>query len=207
MKDDSVEDILGPIDSQDYKMVAVVEEWQRQDKSVENWIYIGADPDTPWRAKVGLTTGNLGTRAGCHGNPEYDILHAFKIKEGVPPEKVKEIETQIHESLEGEYHRYPHRRSDKPSEWFKVPAIDAVQVVGNILLEKHSWQTHWFHCHDRGEDVINSWKNEKLSKELSGENTEGLTRAPYKATDNNNPTVSAECFMPGGCGRDCECWD
>ena len=108
----------------------------------------------------------------------------------MPPWKLKEIETQIHESLEAEFYRYPHRRSNLPSEWFQVKPIDAVRIVGDLLLEKHSFETQWFHCHDRGEDVISSWHNKKLSRELSGENAEGLARAPYRHTDNNNPPLS-----------------
>jgi hypothetical protein len=47
-------------------------------------------------------------------------------------------------------------------------------------------------------DVINGWQNDKVLNNQS--------RKPFSVTDVSNPLVSAECYMPGGCGEECDCW-
>lgn len=47
----------------DYKTEKLEQEQIRQENSNENWIYIGTDTQRPNIAKIGLTTGKLGTRA------------------------------------------------------------------------------------------------------------------------------------------------
>jgi hypothetical protein len=92
-------------DYDDYKMAWCERERLRQENSINGWIYIGLDTRFNNMAKIGLTTGQLGTRASGSQNPFYVLLCAFKIKEGVAPEKVAEIEGAVINLLSQRYER------------------------------------------------------------------------------------------------------
>lgn len=200
--DDEIGEVLGYLDSQNYKMKEGVEDTLRQIYSVENWIYIGADPDTPWRSKVGMTSGQLNTRDSSPHNPEYGLYHAFKVKEGIADKDVRDIEREIHRFLGSRYFRYRHRESNRESEWFGVPPASAVIIVRGLLTDEFNDLLSGHYCDVHEIFFPNEWHNIRLANELAGQNSEGLRRPPYKATNNNAPV----CLNPTGCGEVCKCY-
>ncbi|WP_318482265.1 GIY-YIG nuclease family protein [Photobacterium leiognathi] len=183
----------------DYKTEWVEQERLRQENSTENWIYIGTDTQRPNMAKIGLTTGLLGTRASGSQNPFYTLYCAFKIKDGVDSKKVSEIEDSVKAFLSRLYECIPHETSGRRSEWFYVTPMEMRGLVHDFLYENFSWEMHCYHCNIRDVGVIYSWENAKLIG--------GFSRAPYQAQDLSSPPVDPNCYMPGGCGEDCDCWD
>ncbi len=186
-------------DHDDYKMAWCERERLRQGNSINGWIYIGLDTRFNNMAKIGLTTGKLGTRASGSQNPFYVLLCAFKIKEGVAPEKVAEIEGAVINLLSQHYERIPHQTSGRPSEWFYVNPLVMREVVHDFLYDKYSWDMYSYHCSERDIGVIYSWENKHF--------LHGAYRSPYQANDLSSPPVDPACYMPGGCGANCDCWD
>ena len=186
-------------DYDDYKTAWCEHERLRQEKSINGWIYIGIDTRHKDMAKIGLTTGQLGTRASGSQNPFYSLLCAFKIKEGVAAKRVSEIEASTIQFLSQRYERINHTTTNRPSEWFYANPDEIRMVVHDFLYEHYSWEMHSYYCTVREVGVIYSWKNNKL---LFGE-----SRNPYQANDLSSPPVDSACYMPGGCGSDCDCWD
>ncbi|WP_370203486.1 GIY-YIG nuclease family protein [Alloalcanivorax venustensis] len=186
-------------DYDDYKVASCEWERLRQKNSINGWIYVGLDTRYDNMAKIGFTTGQLGTRASGSQNPFYALLYAFKIKEGVTPVKVGEIESAVIALLCQYYERIRHKNSGRLSEWFYVNPCEMSRLVHDFLYEKYSGEMYCCHCFDRDIGVIFSWENKKL---LSG-----APRNPYQANDLSSPPVDFACYMPGGCGADCNCWD
>ncbi|UTW48074.1 GIY-YIG nuclease family protein [Bacterioplanoides sp. SCSIO 12839] len=183
----------------DYKMEWLENERLRQENSTENWIYIGVDTQRPNMAKIGLTTGSLGTRASGSQNPFYTLLCAFKIKDGVHPKRVAAIEDSVKDLLSKLYSCIPHETSGRKSEWFYVSPLKMRELVYDFLYQNFNLEMHCYHCNERDIGVIYSWENSKL--------LQGTSRPPYQANDLSDPPVDPNCFMPGGCGEDCDCWD
>lgn len=183
----------------DYKAEWLEQERIKQENSKENWIYIGTDIHRPDMAKIGLTTGKLGTRASGSQNPFYTLLYAFKIKYGVDPKKVSEIEDSVKKYLSKRYKRISHKTSGRLSEWFYVTPKEMRDYVHDFLYENFSWEMHCYHCDIRDVGVIFSWENSELIR--------GSYRTPYQAQDLSSPPVDPNCYMPGGCGEDCDCWN
>ena len=92
----------------DYKHEYIHRENLKQQMSTVGWIYIGIDIRQDNIAKIGLTTKSLATRAGCSQNPFYTLLCGFKIKHGVEPQKVHQIEAAVIEFLDGINQRISH---------------------------------------------------------------------------------------------------
>ena len=183
----------------DYKIEWLENERLRQENSVTNWIYIGFDLRNNNECKVGLTTGKLSTRASGSQNPYYALLYAFKIKEGIAPQKVKEIENSVINYLSQSFRRINHFSSQRLSEWFEVNPYEIREDIHTFLYDNFSSDMHCYHCDIRDMGVIYSWENNQLLYERP--------RAPYSPTDLSSPPVSWECYLPGGCGEDCNCWD
>lgn len=186
-------------DYDDYKTASCEYERLRQENSINGWIYIGLDTRYNNMAKIGLTTGQLGTRASGSQNPFYALLCAFKIKEGVAPARISEIEARTINYLIQHYERINHITTGRPSEWFYANPFEMRQVVHDFLCEEYNWEIYGYHCSERDMDVIYSWENKHF---LSG-----APRNPYQANDLSSPPVDSACYMPGGCGLDCDCWD
>lgn len=195
----NLEDNFDFNDHDDYKMAWCEQERLRQENSINGWIYVGLDTRYDNMAKIGLTTGQLGTRASGSQNPFYALLCAFKIREGVAAVKVSEIEVNIINHLSQYYVRISHVTSGRLSEWFYANPLEMRQVVHDFLYEKYSWEMYSYHCSERDVGVIYSWENKQF---LSG-----VPRNPYQANDLSSPPVDSACYMPGGCGADCDCWD
>ena len=189
---------FGEIESRDYKAELVEQERMRQDGSRLGWIYIGVCDRFPGMAKVGLTTGCLGTRASSAQNPFYTLLCAFKVKEGTPSHVFREIESATKSMLETMYRRESHVGSGLLSEWFYADPNQLRGAVSDFLYAKFSWYIHAYYCSDRDLGVIHSWENERLLY--------GRPANPYLARDLSNPPIALECLMPPGCGEDCGCW-
>lgn len=183
----------------DYKSEWLEDERLRQENSTENWIYIGVDTLRTDMAKIGLTTGSLGTRASGSQNPFYALLCAFKIKEGVEPKKVAVIESSVKNFLSQSYKCIPHETSGRLSEWFYVTPSVMREHVHDFLYEKFSWEMNCYYCQERDIGVIYSWENAKL--------LHGTSQSPYQANDLSSSPIDPNCFMQGGCGEDCDCWD
>ncbi|WP_131669446.1 hypothetical protein [Psychrobacter pygoscelis] len=183
----------------DYKMEWLEQERFKQESSVENWIYIGADVKRLDMAKVGLTTGLLVTRASCSQNPFYTLLCGFKIKYGVEPRKVHQIEAAVIEFLDNTYERINHYNTNRPSEWFFIEPSRMRMLVHDFLYNNFNQCMHCYYCSERNIGVIYSWENKQL--------LEGTTRTPYRADDLSSLLVDPDCYMQGGCGKDCDCWD
>lgn len=71
-------------------------------------------------------------------------------------------------------------------------------MAADYLSAKHGQHMNGYFCSDRDIDVINGWQNDKV---LNND-----FRKPFSVTDVSNAPVSPECYMPGGCGEDCDCW-
>lgn len=183
----------------DYKMEWVEQENRRQARSIINWIYIGVDTRFNNMAKIGLTTGALGTRASGSQNPFYSLLCAYKIKEAVDSKVVKEIEDAVINLLSRYYQRISHVTTGRPSEWFYANPLDMRELVHDFLYDKFNWYMYSYHCVVRDIGVIHSWENRQLIY--------GSARNPYQANDLSSPPVDPACFMPGGCGAECNCWE
>lgn len=182
----------------DYKTAHVERERLRQENSYIGWIYVGVCVERPDRAKIGLTTGELGTRASSPQNPSFALLCAFKVKEGTEPRIFKEIEGAAKDMLGKRYKRINHISSGLPSEWFYADPLEFRTVVHDFLYEMFDRYMDCYWCSDREFGVIRSWQNDRL---LNGGHV-----VPYQANDLSNPPVAFECTMPPGCGEDCNCW-
>ncbi|MDN7999452.1 GIY-YIG nuclease family protein [Burkholderia multivorans] len=185
-------------DYDDFKSSEVERERLRQENSVIGWIYIGVDTDRPGKSKIGLTSGELGTRASSAQNPDYTLFCAFKIKEGVGIARIKAIEDAIKKMLSQRYRRQSHVESEELSEWFYVDPYELRELVHGFLYKKYSSDMHCYHCDERDIGVIHSWENNRLIN--------GGQRIPYQPMDLSNPPVSSDCLTPPGCGADRECW-
>jgi len=185
-------------DYDDYKSAHVERERLRQENSTVGWIYIGLDTRNRREAKVGLTSGALGTRASSTQNPHYALLCAFKVKDGVDSSIIKEIESAVHGMLEQRYARLKRVGTGRKTEWFVVNPFNVRQLVHDFLYENYNKFMHCYHCHERDMGIIYSWKNDQLIN--------GGSRIPYQAADLSNPPIAFECSMPPGCGADCDCW-
>ena len=183
----------------DYKMDFLERERLRQENSIRGWIYIGVDIRFNNMAKIGLTEGRLGTRASGSQNPFYALLCAFKIKEGVSRQKISEIESSVIFFFSLLYTRISHYTSGIPSEWFYIEPLQMKDSIHYFLYENYNMDMYCYHCYDRDMGVIHSWGNPKLLTKSS--------RPEYQALDLSDPPVDANCYMPGGCGEDCNCWD
>lgn len=181
----------------DHKTEWLENEKLRQEGSITNWIYIGVDTERVGMAKIGLTTGSLGTRSSGSQNPFYALLYAFKIKEGVAPSRVAVIECSVKSFLSESYECITHQTSGRASEWFCVSPQEMRKHVHDFLYDNFSWEMHCYHCYIRDIGVIYSWENPKFLK--------GKLRPQYQANDLSSPPVDPNCLMPGGCGEDCEC--
>ena len=189
-------------DMYDYKEEWCHRENLRQENSTDGWIYIGVDTNRNDMFKVGLTTGSLATRASGSQNPFYTLLYAFKVKEGIRPKKITEIVKVVINFLSQYYRRINHQASGRLSEWFYTEASEMPRIrdiVHDFLYDNYSWEMNCYHCSERNIGVIYSWENEQLLL--------GTSRTPYRATDLSDPPVDSSCYMPGGCGQDCNCWD
>lgn len=184
----------------DYKMAWVEKERLRQENSDAGWIYIGMDTRSRDRAKIGLTTGRLATRASSSHNPSYVPYYAFKVKEGVCSKQINKIEALAISMLETKYERVPHEGSGVASEWFMVSPDELKEEINEFLCERHMGSMLGYRCSDRDMDVIHSWGNDRILN--------GGGNMPYEASDRSNPPVAFECYMPGGCGAaDCDCFE
>lgn len=185
-------------DYDDYKHAWVERERLRQENSTTGWIYVGVDIRHNNIAKIGLTTGSPATRASSSQNPFFVLLCAFKVKDGVDPKMVHQIEDAIICMLSISYKRINHVNSGRPSEWFYILPSEMRRIVHDFLYEKFSYYMHCYHCSERDIGVIYSWENARLLGHA--------TSSPYRATDLSNPPIAFECLMPPGCGADCDCW-
>lgn len=192
------EDDFNEDDFDDYKSAEVERERLRQENSTEWWIYIGVDTERDHEAKIGLTSGKLGTRASSAQNPRYTLIFAFKVKHGIGEPKLKEIEGAVIAMLETYYQRLRHRTTGRKTEWFVVNAHEMREVVHNFLYEHYSYYMNCYYCHEREIGVILSWQNDDLIHRRA--------ISPYHARDLSNPPVSFECLTPPGCGANCDCW-
>ena len=183
----------------DHKVGWCERERLKQENSISGWIYIGVDIRYNTMTKIGLTTGSLGTRASGSQNPFYALLCAFKIKEGITSAKVTEIEGAVIAFLSELYERIPHVTSGRLSEWFYAAPSEVRGLVHDFLYDNYSWHMYSYHCSERDVGVIYSWENRQL--------LEGASRAPYEANDLSSPPADPRCFMPGGCGAECDCWE
>jgi hypothetical protein len=191
-------DDFGWNDYDDYKSAHIEYERLRQANSTIGWIYIGFDIRHPDEAKIGLTSGELGTRASSAQNPYFALLCAFKIKDGVNSRTIDEIEFEVHRMLEAHYKRINHISSGRKSEWFVVSPFDVRDLVHDFIYNNHYSHMYSYYCHERDMGVINSWENDSVIS--------GGSRGPYQAMDLSNPPVAFECLTPPGCGADCDCW-
>ncbi|MEK6385778.1 MAG: GIY-YIG nuclease family protein [Paraburkholderia tropica] len=192
------EDYFDYNDYDDYKAAEVERERLRQENSTDCWIYIGLDIRHNDQAKIGLTSGSLGTRASSSQNPYYTLLCAFKVKEGTNLIKLIEIESAVKEMLGSRYEIVRHYGSGMNSEWFCVNPYEMREVVHLFLYEQYGWYMNAYYCSDRDMGVINGWENTRLI--TGGKNSR------YNARDLSDPPVSFECLTPPGCGADCDCW-
>jgi hypothetical protein len=197
--DKNWEDNFDPDAYDDYKQAWVARESLRQENSVVGWIYVGMWTEQNDRAKVGLTTGTLGTRASSSQNPFYTLLCAFKVKDGVSSSKIHEIEQSVIRKLAQHYQRINHVESGRLSEWFYADPHEFRDLIHDFLFEFHSQHMHCYYCSERDVGVIRSWENSRVLGK--GYNS------PYQALDLSNPPIPFSCRMPPGCGDDCDCWD
>lgn len=149
--------------------------------------------------KTGLTTGSLGTRASGSQNPFYSLLCAFKIKEGVDSKNVIDMENAIINFLSQSYLRISHNTLGGFSEWFYIIPLEMRLLVHNFLYDNFNQYMHCYYYSERSIGVIYSWENKQL--------LEGVSPTPYRANDLSSPPIDPNCFMPGGCDADCDCWD
>lgn len=183
----------------DYKHEYIHRENLKQQMSTVGWIYIGIDIRQDNIAKIGLTTKSLATRAGCSQNPFYTLLCGFKIKHGVEPQKVHQIEAAVIEFLDGINQRISHYNTNRPSEWFFAEPLTVRNLVHDFLYDRFNQYMYSYYCSERNIGVIFSWENKQL--------LEGVSRTPYKAEDLSSPPIDSNCYIQGGCGEDCDCWD
>lgn len=187
------------MDMHDYENYLVQQRERREENSLDGWIYIGMDIRFDDIAKIGLTTGRLGTRASSSQNPFYALLCAFKIRETTSNQKISEIERSAISFLNQYYVRIDHYTSGEKSEWFYVNPYQMKDAIYNFLCENYFMDMYAHSCNQRNIDVIHSWENPNLLAKKS--------RPRYNALDLSNPPVDFNCYMPGGCGEDCNCWD
>lgn len=192
------EEEFDPDEYDDYKSAEVERERLRQENSTDCWIYIGLDIRHNDEAKIGLTSGKLGTRASSSQNPYYTLLCAFKVREGTSPAKLAEIENSVKKMLARNYDRIEHYGSQMKSEWFSVSPQEMREEVDFFLFENYGTYMDCYYCHDRGRGIINGWENTRLIN--------GRRNLRYGPRDLSNPPVSFECLTPPGCGDDCDCW-
>ncbi|UXU91426.1 GIY-YIG nuclease family protein [Burkholderia sp. S-53] len=181
-----------------FKSSQVEWERQRQENSVDGWIYIGVNTQNLNEAKVGKTTGHLVTRSSCTGNRHYTLLCGFKIREGVSSQTIDDIENATHRMLERQYERFNFPVSGRKSEWFGVSPFYARELVHDFLYENFVNHMYCYHCPERDAGVIYSWESDYVLN--------GGKNVPYQPLDLSNPPVSPDCLIPPGCGADCNCW-
>lgn len=186
------------MDMHDYENYLVEQREIREENSLDGWIYIGVDIRFDNIAKIGLTTGRLGTRASGSQNPFYALLCAFKIREGVNNRRISKIESSAISFLNQYYNRIYHYTSGEPSEWFYANPFEMKNDIYNFLCDNYFMDMYAYYCDQRNMDVIKSWENPKLLAKKS--------RPKYKALDLSDPPVDSNCYMPGGCGENCDCW-
>jgi hypothetical protein len=188
---------LGAFCMYDYKIEYLKNEHNRQFNSVDAWIYIGIDTDRLDRAKIGLTTGQLGTRATSSQNTSYTLLVAFKVKEGVNNYKIKEIERNVLKEVQKYYKPIYHYNTGRQSEWFYGKPEDIRDLVNDFLYENYSWEMNCYYCDIRERGVIYGWENRKFlyDEEMN----------IYEVNDISNPPENPDCYNQDGCGDvDCE---
>lgn len=186
-------------DYDDYKSAEVERERLEQANSTDWWIYIGLDIQRTNMAKIGLTSGDLGTRASSSQNPFFTLLCGFKVKDGIGPIKLKKIEDAVIAMLESRYVQINHFGTGRKSEWFYVSAHIMRELVHDFLYDQYSQYMYCYHCHERDMGVIHSWQNNG--------SINGGKNSRYHASDLSNPPVAFECLTPPGCGAaDCDCW-
>ena len=185
-------------ESYDHKAAFIEQQEFRQEHSTVGWFYIGVYTGRWDRAKIGMTTGALGTRASSPQNPEYALLCAFKVKDGTEPGVFNTIDKDVKGMLGGRYQCINHVTSGKKSEWFYAKPTEFRTLVHDFLYEKYGYYMHCYYCSERDIGVINSWENNRL--------LHGGSASSYQANDLSNPPVAPECLVPPGCGEDCQCW-
>ena len=135
-----------PIDSfADYKMEFSHAQAVKNFESVNGWIYIGLDNSVSDRAKVGLTTGDLGSRSYSSGNPDYFLFCAFKCRHDITEDQLRSIEKDLIARLDQHYKnkdeellRIRHFDSQKLSEWYGgIDTTIFFQDVHYILYTFH----------------------------------------------------------------------
>ena len=193
-----LEDDFNWDDYDDYKHAWVERERLRQESSLTGWIYIGVDTRHDNIAKIGLTTGSPATRASSSQNPFFVLLCAFKVKDGVAPKIVHNIENAIIEILSKNYRRICHVSSGRQSEWFHIIPSEMRWFVHDFLYERFNNYMNCYYCSERNVGVVKSWENSRLLGQ-------GVS-SPYRATDLSDPPINFDCFMPPGCGDNCDCW-
>ncbi|MEX0780844.1 MAG: GIY-YIG nuclease family protein [Balneolales bacterium] len=127
--------MAGKASGHHYKIEWVENERLRQELSIVNWIYIGVDTRFSNMAKIGLTTSVLGTRASGSQNPFYSLFCAFKIKEGVRADVVKNIEDSIISLLSKNFQRISHVTTGRYSEWFYAAPQEMRVLVNDFLYD------------------------------------------------------------------------
>lgn len=182
----------------DYKIDYLIEEQRYQRESADGWIYIGVDKCRDQIAKIGLTGGLASTRDSSSQNPFYTLFCAFKVKAGIDPCVLRQIESAAKEFLKRRYVVLPHVGSARDSEWFRVSPEIMRSEVRDFLSANFMRHMYGYHCHDREIDVIYEWENTALLY--------GCAREPYVARDLSDPFPAPECMTPPGCGADCDCW-
>nr|WP_313093224.1 GIY-YIG nuclease family protein [Moraxella sp. CTOTU48268] len=180
----------------DYKMQVLEDEYKRQYNSVKAWIYIGIDTDRMEMAKIGLTTGELQTRATSSQNPFYTLLVAFKVKVGIDSFQIAQIERAVLTEVAKHYDRIDHYNTGRRSEWFYGDPYEIRDFVQNFLYNEYSKEMNSYYCHIRDQGFINGWENELFLY--------GKTRNPYQVSDISKPPENPDCYNYGGCG-DTEC--
>ena len=180
----------------DYKMQSLEDEHKRQYNSVEAWIYIGIDTDRMGMAKIGLTNGELQTRATSSQNPFYTLLVAFKVKVGISSSEIAQIERAVLTEVAKYYEPINHYNTGRRSEWFYGNPYEIRDFVHNFLYNEYYREMNSYHCGIRDQGFINGWENEHF--------LHGKTRNTYQVSDISNPPENPDCFNYGGCG-DAEC--
>lgn len=190
----------------DYKLEYLENRSRRESNSITNWIYVGIDTRIKYdqylnfnMAKIGLTTGELSTRASSSQNPYYTILKAFKVMYDVDHKTLSNIESGILEKLSKLYSSpVAHYNSNKESEWFLGNPYEICEKVEELLSEHYSLYMNCYHCDMRDIVVIYSWENEKFLQDKP------LNK--YCAQDRSNPPPNdSDCYNYGGCGyEECE---
>lgn len=131
--------------SYDYKY-----EWSKAEiinnfRSVEKWLYLGADAAKNSFAKIGMTMGDLSSRSYSSENPNYYLFCAFKCRHDLSRSELESIEKNVllrmeclYRKADGSSTRLKHHDSKLLSECFDP--VDFLAFFKSLHLE--IYQSH-----------------------------------------------------------------